>query len=37
MIFMTLAYTFSRSVMHIEDQVMKGSAKDLQQRGQEAS
>jgi len=37
MIFMPLAYTFSRSVMHIEDQVMKGSAKDLQQRGQEAS
>lgn len=32
MIFLTLAYTTSRSVLHIEDQVMKGSAKDVQMK-----
>jgi len=37
MIFLTLAYTTSRSVLHIEDQIMKGSAKDLQQKGEDAS
>jgi len=37
MIFITLAYTLSRSVIHIEDQVMKGSAKDVQHKGEGAS
>jgi len=32
MIFITLAYTLSGSVLHIEDQVMKGSAKDAQHK-----
>ncbi len=37
MIFITLAYTLSSSVIHIEDQVMKGSAKDVQHKGEGAS
>lgn len=37
MIVLTLAYMSSRSVIHIEDQVMEGSAKDLQQKGEGAS
>ncbi|MBI0581977.1 MAG: MFS transporter [Methanomassiliicoccales archaeon] len=37
MIFITLAYTLSGSVMHIEDQVMKGSAKDIQHKEEGAS
>lgn len=32
MIFLTLAYSLSRSVLRIEDQVMKGSAKDLREK-----
>lgn len=32
MIVLSLAYMTSRSVLHIEDQIMKGSAKDLQDR-----
>ncbi|MHC1710368.1 MAG: MFS transporter [Methanomassiliicoccales archaeon] len=32
MIFLTLAYSSSRSVIHIEDQVMKGSAKEAHQK-----
>ena len=32
MIFLTMAITASRSVMHIEDQIMKGSAKDVRQQ-----
>lgn len=37
MIFLTLAYMTSRTVMRIEDQVMRGSAKDLQRQGEDVS
>jgi DHA3 family macrolide efflux protein-like MFS transporter len=36
MIVLSLAYMSSRSVMRIEDQVMKGSAKDLKERDEGA-
>jgi len=32
MIFLTLVYSSSRSVIRIEDQIMKGSAKDVQHK-----
>lgn len=32
MIFLTIAYSTSRSVLRIEDQIMKGSAKDVQRK-----
>ncbi len=37
MIFLTLAYSASRSVVHIDDQVWKGSAKDMQKGDDGAS